>query len=198
MTFSPTTPPTAQELATAVDLPVFDREGNEVKLGQLLQNDKGKAVVIFIRQDYISYLTMHLPPALLASSSTKLSVVGCGDWKLAGPYKDNLDTPFEVYADPSKKTYEALGMTLRTLDMGSEKPAYVRQGMFWNALGSIVTAFKMKRVTTPAGDIKQLGGEFVFGPGMEPVYTHRMENTRGHAPLEALLQAIGVPSQGSV
>ena len=38
---------------------------------------------------------------------------------------------------------------------------------------------------------KQLGGEFVFD-GMTPVYTHRMENTRGHAPLAEMLNAAGI------
>lgn len=77
------------------------------------------------------------------------------------------------------------------------------------------SVFRMggKAITSNAGDIKQLGGEFVFYRG-EPIYTHRMEvrprslfsfppflvnslqlaqNTRGHAPLEELFKAAGIP-----
>lgn len=59
------------------------------------------------------------------------------------------------------------------------------------------------------GPIKQLGGEFVLGPGELPPcpsehrlksitgnqvhYTHRMENTKGHSKVADLLQAAGVP-----
>lgn len=45
---------------------------------------------------------------------------------------------------------------------------------------------------------KQVGGEFVFAPSasdpkqLEPIYVHRMENTRGHAPLRLVMQAAGL------
>ncbi|GAA6027231.1 hypothetical protein JCM8097_002507 [Rhodosporidiobolus ruineniae] len=206
MVSNATTPPTAQELATAADLPVLAADGTSRPLGQLMDNVRGRAVVIFIRhfycglcQDYLSYLSTHISPSALSSSNVKLSIVGCGDASLIQPYKDSLGLPaeFEVFADPTKKTYEALGMTLRTLEMGKETPYYQRAGVIGNALQSILSAFKLRKLTTSPGDLKQLGGEFVFGPGREPLYTHRMENTRGHAPLNELLQAAGLPLESA-
>jgi hypothetical protein len=42
-----------------------------------------------------------------------------------------LGCPFEVYADPDKELYVALGMTLRTLDLGSEadKPSHAQRSL---------------------------------------------------------------------
>lgn len=141
-------------------------------------------------QDFLSYLTSKITPEVLAQHNLKLSIVGCGDWELIKPYRENLATPFDIYADPTKETYVALGMTLRTLDMGGKTPEYQKSGMIGNIFGSIVKAFKIggifgsvslslrlsksrsteseSCITTSnffrknAGDQKQLGGEFVF------------------------------------
>lgn len=144
-------------------------------------------------QDYVSFLSHKLSPSSLAAANVKISIVGCGDHKFVDKYRQQLNCPFEIYADPSKKAYEALGMTHRTLDAGSKTPEYVRGGMVSNVVGSIAvrslsffasswcsanpayivqSAFKMGRFTS-AGDIKQLGGEFVFERG-QVVWCHRM------------------------
>ncbi|CEQ42430.1 SPOSA6832_04244 [Sporobolomyces salmonicolor] len=161
-----------------------------------------------LSQDYISYLSSKLSPATLEQQNAKLSIIGCGDWELIQPYKELLGVPWEFYADPGKKSYEALGMTLRTLDMGKEAPEYMKKGMLGNIFSSILLrlpkdtrkqgAFKMGGIgRRNAGDIKQLGGEFVFDSNNVAVYTHRMENTRGHAPLAELFSAIGLPYDAS-
>ncbi|KAG8738508.1 hypothetical protein FRC12_016741 [Ceratobasidium sp. 428] len=43
-----------------------------------------------------------------------------------------------------------------------------------------------------AGDIKQLGGEFILGPGLTCSFTSRMHTTRSHTPIRDLLEAAGV------
>jgi hypothetical protein len=76
--------------------------------------------------------------------------------------------PFPVYTDPSLKLYAALGMTRRTTDGGPEssRGSYIRHGPFaglakvvLNALRHGMPFFEKK------GDMAQLGGEFVLGPG---------------------------------
>ncbi|GAA5890266.1 hypothetical protein JCM16303_002881 [Sporobolomyces ruberrimus] len=180
--FLPTLHPTADQLHRASQLSVFSEQGEQVQLGSLMRGEKGgKCIVIFIT------------PAVLQQNNLKLSIVGCGDWELIKPYRENLGTPFEIYADPTKETYVALGMTLRTLDMGNKQPEYQKSGIIGNIFNSIVKAFKIGSILSKnAGDQKQLGGEFVFVNG-QPVYTHRMENTRGHAPLAELFEAAGLP-----
>ncbi|GAA5944924.1 peroxiredoxin-like family protein [Sporobolomyces koalae] len=200
--FLPTLHPTPDQLHAASQLTVLTETGEPVQLGSLMRGDKGgKCIVIFIRhfycglcQDFISYLTSKITPAVLQEHNLKLSIIGCGDWELIKPYRENLGTPFEIYSDPTKETYVALGMTLRTLDMGSHQPEYQSSGIIGNIFSSIVKAFKIGSIfTKKAGDQKQLGGEFVFANG-QPVYTHRMENTRGHAPLADLFAAAGLPA----
>ncbi|BGP02705.1 hypothetical protein NBRC10513v2_003800 [Rhodotorula toruloides] len=201
MSGPPQTLPTADEVSAASSVTILDASGHELPLGTLFQNEKGgMAVVIFIRhflcglcQDYISFLSHKLSPSSLAASNIKLSIVGCGDYKFIENYRKQLDCPFEIYADPCKKAYEALGMTHRTLDLGDKAPEYAKRGMVSNVVGSIASAFKMGRFTS-AGDIKQLGGEFVFERG-QVVWCHRMANTRDHAPFSELSQAMRINAQ---
>jgi hypothetical protein len=59
-------------------------------------------------------------------------------------------------------------MTLRTLDPGpeSQRGAYVRHGLASGIAMVVLNAFKVKMpVWENGGDIEQLGGEFVLGPG---------------------------------
>ncbi|BGO94082.1 hypothetical protein NBRC10512_003715 [Rhodotorula toruloides] len=179
--------PTADEVSAASSVTILDSSGNELPLSTLFQNEKGG------KADYVSFLSHKLAPSSLAASNIKLSIVGCGDHKFIENYRKQLDCPFEIYADPSKKAYEALGMTHRTLDLGDKAPEYAKGGMVSNVVGSIASAFKMGRFTS-AGDIKQLGGEFVFERG-QVVWCHRMANTRDHAPFSELSQAMGINAQ---
>ncbi|GAA5960723.1 hypothetical protein JCM3765_007305 [Sporobolomyces pararoseus] len=191
--FLPTLHPTADQLHRASQLPVFTETGEQVLLGSLMRGEKGGKCIVIFCQDFISYLTSKITPEVLQQNNIKLSIVGCGDWELIEPYRKNLGTPFEMYSDATKDTYIALGMTLRTLDMGNHNPEYQKNGMISNIFSSIVKAFKIGSIFSKnAGDQKQLGGEFVFVNG-EPIYTHRMENTRGHAPLAELFEAAGLP-----
>ena len=88
--------------------------------------------------DYLSFLSAHLPPSLLAEHSTKLVVIGCGSPSFITPYRTRLEFPFDVYADPDKKLYHAMGMTRRTLEMGDKAPEYLKSGMLGNVFGSIM------------------------------------------------------------
>lgn len=93
-----------------------------------------------------------------------------------------FNTPFAVYTDPTLQVYRALGMTLQTLDPGPEadRGDYVRPNrsleISTEAMGmdtaleretemptDLVSGSESKAVC--GGDITQLGGEFVFGPG---------------------------------
>jgi len=57
----------------------------------------------------------------------------------------------------------------------------------------VVRAFKVGMpVWEKGGDIDQLGGEFVFGPGLTCTYAHRMQTTKGHAPIHDILEAAGI------
>lgn len=136
-------------------------------------------------------------------------------------------SPFSIYTDPTLRVHSALGMTKRTQDTGpdEERGEYIRHG----PLGGLAMVVKNAiRVGMPVwergGDVTQLGGEFVLGPGYashsstlhsrrlliylccRPIcsYAHRMRTTRSHAPIQHILFDAGfghipqvAPSYGS-
>lgn len=64
--------------------------------------------------------------------------------------------------------YSALGMTMRTTDGGpsNECGEYVKRGLVGGIAMVLKNAVKSRLpVWEKGGDIKQLGGEFVLGPG---------------------------------
>lgn len=73
-----------------------------------------------------------------------------------------------MYTDPSLRVHTALGMTRRTTDPGpeSQKGAYVRHGLLGGIAMVVRNALKVALpVWEKGGDVTQLGGEFVLGPG---------------------------------
>ena len=87
-------------------------------------------------------------------------------------------------------------MTRRTTDSGAQedKGDYVVHGSV-SGIGMVLkNALKMP-LGNP-GDMKQLGGEFLLGPGVRSDYCHRMSTTRGHTSIRKLLRLANVdPSE---
>ena len=130
-------------------------------------------------------------PELLKTSQVKLIVIGCGDPAIIKSYngsfpskwypKDKADipwafsekifhSPFELYTDPRLELHTALGMTLKTLEAGpeEEKGDYIQHGTLvgtLNVIGRALTNYPPHVLVKKGGDIKQLGGEFIMGPG---------------------------------
>lgn len=101
-----------------------------------------------------------IAPAALSQAKTKIVVIGCGGWE---PIKNYLggglelvyiltgsclflsrleltDFQGQIFADPSRKLYHTLGMTIESLQntpAGVEKKSYLKTGTLSNALTSI-------------------------------------------------------------
>jgi len=125
-----------------------------------------------------------------------LVIVSNGSWKMIKSYRKLLGNkcPYPIYTDRAKHIYTALGMTLRTWDAGKEKD---RGGYIQNSLGaSVIAGIKsgVKLPIKPPGDQQLLGGEFIFGPGIDGdiSFCHRMKTTRGHAEIEDVLASVGI------
>ncbi|KAG6374342.1 hypothetical protein JVT61DRAFT_4371 [Boletus reticuloceps] len=130
--------------------------------------------------------------------NVNLAVIGNGSYNMIKSYRQIFRTPFTFYTDPTLRIYKALGMTLRIMEPKSQRKrgGYVRHG----PMSGIAMVFKNAlRVGMPvwerAGDMTQLGGEFVLGPGLNATYTHRMPNPRSHAPITRVLAAAGIGLQ---
>lgn len=104
-------------------------------------------------------------------------------------YAQTTNCPFPIYADPTRKLYDILGMT-RTYDLG-KKPEYIHSNLFVTSVQSIVQGIKTGNKALKGGDFKQVGGEFLFENG-ECVWVHRMRNTRDHAEVTDLRRRIGL------
>ncbi|KAI5811379.1 AhpC/TSA antioxidant enzyme-domain-containing protein [Peziza echinospora] len=201
--------PTAADLATAGQIPIFDAAGRELPFHALYEvkktEDDGTVIesssitmVVFIRhfycstcQAYISALTESITPQSLTISvpRKKIFVVGCGSHTLIKNYISETRCPFPIYAEPTQRLHTILGMS-RTLAIG-EKPKYLEGkgvlGMVKKGVAQGLTwggAFK-------GGDIQQVGGEFLFVDG-DCVWCHRMKTTRDHTEIGEFRKAIGI------
>jgi len=195
--------PSMRELFEASLMPVWDQDGVRVPFGRLF--DEQRTIVIFIRhfwcpmcQDYMASIVQQLDTKLVDEAGVKLVVIGCGDPAMIKSYNTKiLKSPFELYTDPFLKLHSALGMTLKTLDGGpeAERGEYIKHGALvgtLNVIGRAVVHMPPHVIVRKGGDIKQLGGEFVMGPGLRCGYAHRMGNTRNHASIRRVAEQAGV------
>lgn len=79
-------------------------------------------------------------------------------------YASESDCPYPVYADPTRKLYQELGM-VKTLALG-HRPAYMNKSLLKSSLDSIVQGVKQIKsgLAIKGGDQRQIGGELLFEP----------------------------------
>ncbi|THU91794.1 hypothetical protein K435DRAFT_726764 [Dendrothele bispora CBS 962.96] len=187
------------EKASALD--IYDAEGKIINFGSLFADKK--VVVVFIRtyfcgdsQQYVEQLA-NIPKEKLDNANVDLVVIGCGDWKPINGYaKDRGFQGSKMYADPDRKLYHELGMDIETLaktPTGQKKRSYLKRGDAWDAVRS---TFKGP-VMNPSwmgkqGNLSQLGGDFVFGPGNQCIFAHRMQHTEDHVEVVDLMKQVGI------
>ncbi|KAJ7496012.1 hypothetical protein B0H11DRAFT_2001501 [Mycena galericulata] len=137
-------------------------------------------------------ISRNVSPEVLNSAGIELVIVSNGSFEMIKSYRKIFRTPFAVYTDPTHQVYNALGMTLQTLDKGP-RGDYVRHGLI-SGIGMVVAnAVKVGMpVWKEGGDISQLGGEFILGPGLTCSWVHRMKYTRSHVPILHVIEAAGV------
>ena len=90
--------------------------------------------------------------------------MGCGDPGLIDMYAEATDCQFPVYADPTRKLYDELGM-VKSLAPGA-KPAYMKKSMLSSAFQSVFQGLRQVKngLALKGGDQRQIGGEFLFEP----------------------------------
>ncbi|KAH0545118.1 hypothetical protein FGG08_000730 [Glutinoglossum americanum] len=196
--------PTQDILDAAADLMVLGADGASRPFKSLYTGEgvASRVLIVFVRhffcgncQEYLRTLASSITPDSLRSLSvpTSIAVVGCGHPDLIPMYTDATLCPFPVYADPSRKLYDKLGMS-RTLSLGNKKPDYMRTSILSGVLRSMVQGVRSGAGATKGGDIKQVGGEFMFDEG-KVVWCHRMKNTRDHSEIPELRGVLGLNSE---
>ncbi|KAH9944866.1 AhpC/TSA antioxidant enzyme-domain-containing protein [Amylocystis lapponica] len=194
--------PTPEQLEHAASLVVVAQSGLRVPFGDLFRIRR--TIVIFIRhfwcplcQDYMSSVTRAVDPEELKRAGVDLVFIGNGSPGMIKSYRQIFHTPFAIYTDPTLRLHAALGMTRRTTDPGpeSEKGAYTQHGLISGIAMVVRNALRVGMpVWEKGGDVAQLGGEFVLGPGLDCTFAHRMRTTRSHEPIMTVLAAAGVRS----
>ncbi|CAL1716927.1 unnamed protein product [Somion occarium] len=200
MPFSEDAIVTREQLARASSLVVVAQNGLRVPFGDLFKEKK--TIVIFIRhfwcamcQDYMYSISKNVDPGALRRADVELVIIGNGSPGMIKSYRNIFRTPFSLYTDPTMHLYSALGMTLRSNDPGleSERGSYVRHGLVGGIAMVVRNALRVGMpIWEKGGEVMQLGGEFVFGPGMSCSYSHRMKNTRSHSAITDVLAAADV------
>jgi len=167
--------PSREELKRIEDLSVLDRDGKLIPFKTIYtgSNVARRVLVIFIRhffcgncQEYVRTVTESISPESLLHLQvpTFIAIIGCGAPGLIPMYQAETNCPFPIYADPTRRLYDSLGM-IRTLNLGT-RPDYQRRGTIKGALQSIkqgIGALKGGKAFQ-AGDMHQVGGEFLFEP----------------------------------
>lgn len=103
-------------------------------------------------QEYLRTLSSSITPEdlLALPTPTSITVIGCGRPELIPMYTEATGCPFPIYAEPTRKIYDYLGMT-RTFDLGT-KPAYMQTNVLINSVQSYFKvsqpAAKRSRVAT--------------------------------------------------
>ena len=115
-------------------------------------------------------------------------VIGCGQPELIPFYAKETDCSFPIYADPTGKLYDLLGMT-RTLSLGYKAPEYVQTSLLTVVLKSFYQVLRSGQNALKGGDFDQVGGEFMFNDG-KVTWCHRMQNTRDHAEIPILRKVL--------
>ncbi|TDL25517.1 hypothetical protein BD410DRAFT_717217 [Rickenella mellea] len=192
--------PTPQQISEAANLSVIGHDGVSVRFGKLFEGQH--TIVLFIRhfwcpscQDYIRAVASETDVDDLAYAGIRIVVVGIGSPTLIKPYNQVVGSRFALYTDPSLTLHRTLGMTLKSTNPGpdAEKGEYAKQRVASGVRRLVVNALaRLTPVFNKAGDVGQLGGEFVLGPGLTCSFAHRMTTTRSHLPIRTIISATGV------
>ncbi|KAJ4370083.1 hypothetical protein N0V86_008818 [Didymella sp. IMI 355093] len=192
--------PTEKDLKKVEDLLILDAQGKSRPFRELYDASgvAPRQLIIFIRhffcgncQEYLRTLSSSMTPEdlLALPTPTSIIVIGCGRPELIPMYTEATGCPFPIYAEPTRRIYDYLGMT-RTYDLGS-KPAYMQTNVLINSVQSIFQGLSTGRKALKGGDFKQVGGEFLFENG-ECTWVHRMKTTRGHAEVSDVRNLLGL------
>lgn len=145
-------------------------------------------------QGYITDLSQAIRPddLLRLPTPTSIAIVGCGDPGLIDFYATETGCSFPIYADPTGKLYNELGMS-KNLALGPQ-PGYIHKGILRTAGESMLKA--LKHISTglilKGGESRQNGGELIYestGGAQEKQMTwcHRMKTTRDHIEIDELI-----------
>lgn len=222
--------PSKEKIEEAAEIPILDSDGKERPFKTLYTSsnahEKRRVLIIFVRhffcgncQEYLRVLSSSLPSPSALPAGTSLAIIGCGGPSLINMYKEATACQYPIYTDPSRRLYKIFEM-ICTLNLGNRNPHYIRHSLMSGVVQGIIQA--LKRVyegdVFKSGDIRQVGGEFLFeitgevnqasddnptktsdskNDCVNVTWCHRMANTRDHSEVEVIRRILGFNSSDS-
>jgi len=188
------------DLRSLSDTLVFDENGDRIPFGNIYKDKR--TVVIFIRHFFCGSCKAYIEAIAkirkdaFENANTDIALIGCGDYTLLKEYIESTGFNGRGYADPSRKTYKLLGMisTLKTTPKGEQKKEYVPNSFLMNTLRSTWAFLKTPSVSLAGkgGNVFQLGGELILGPGDTCSFIYRMQHTEDHTDVADLMRVSNV------
>ncbi|CAD6963663.1 unnamed protein product [Tilletia controversa] len=187
--------PTQAELQVADAATIYSSDGKALTFGSIRTGDASRGfILIFVRHWHcglcMGYVqTLSEEPGL---ANKRVVVVGHGAAEGIERYREMSEAraSIEIYADPKKQLFSALGVTRKSLDMGGKTPSYQKGSVLAMVLHGVRESLGSGMLAFKGGDIAQLGADFIFNAQGEVTFAHRMVNSRDHTEVPDLVRAI--------
>ncbi|KIM32203.1 hypothetical protein M408DRAFT_326845 [Serendipita vermifera MAFF 305830] len=192
-------------LEEAAKTSVLSENGESVTFGSLFENQK--TIVVFIRHFFCGICKMYVeelakvPKSALDAAGTRIVVIGCGESSLIKMYKEDTHFPYEIYAEPTRALHKTLGFGQNLSGAkGDERRGRYVKNVFATSMADTWHALKNIGLFSKSGNVAQIGGDLVIGPGLHVTYGRRMRNSQDHVDVPELMQEAGVayPAEGEI
>jgi peroxiredoxin len=187
-----TSPPDRADALADIVLP--DHDGNEVRLGDLWQEEP--VALVWVRHYGCVHCRSHAVELEGARSEfdaagVRVVLVGQATPRQAAHFRRRLELDLPVLADESRESYKAAGAKVATAGelLG---PKSVSQGLrkTFESRGKV----HQGRII---GNAAQLGGAMVIAPGGEVTWSHMADDASDNAPPDEILAAARQASTAS-
>ncbi|XP_048359636.1 peroxiredoxin-like 2C isoform X2 [Sphaerodactylus townsendi] len=157
------------ELRDAYSCLVVDAAGKEMPFGALYEQQK--TILVFVRhflcyacKEYVEDLGK-ISKDFLQDANVRLVVIGQSSHHHIKPFCNLTGYPHEMFVDPERKIYRALGMKRGETSITSVQSPHVKSNLLSGSIKSMWRA-----MASPAfdfqGDPAQQGGTLILGPGI--------------------------------
>ncbi|EAT86864.1 hypothetical protein SNOG_05800 [Parastagonospora nodorum SN15] len=184
--------PTADELAQALKVEVYDNKGKSTPLGDLAKGQR--TALIFIRHFFfVRRLSEAVPPSDLPAN-TRVLVIGCGSYQPIDDWATAASSKYPVYTDPSNKLYTLFKFKSNlSQGDGSEPRDYMRDagGAVARWFSGITAALGSLQNLPYVGPKSQNGGEVILSAEGECEFISRMQTTVDHTNVSELATLLG-------
>ncbi|KAL8606481.1 hypothetical protein ACOMHN_037712 [Nucella lapillus] len=172
---------------------VYDEHGKEIPFMELFRNQK--TIVIFIRhfldfiaKEYVEDLAI-IPEKYLQDANVRLVIIGPSLSKFITPFKTLTNCRYNLYCDPDREVYKAMGLHEKVGFGQLKKSKHVKSGTLMGVLQSVWRAMQSQEYQ---GNTKQQGGAFILGPGERVLFIHQDDMGADHVSINDLLAEAGV------